>query len=71
MRNLLIQHDLVPLVINSNERARYISFLAEQDTPGLTRFIQATLEEERGRLQRFQNADEQQAGSDDSVFRKS
>ncbi|GAA0368602.1 Fic family protein [Bacillus horti] len=56
----LLQHDFPPIVIQSKERARYISFLAEYDVAGLSRYIESAIESEEERINRFQNASDQQ-----------
>lgn len=56
----LLQHDLPPIVIQSKERARYISFLAEYDVLGLGRYMELALEAEEERIRRFQNSADQQ-----------
>lgn len=55
----LLQHDLPPIVIQSKERARYISFLAEYDVLGLSRYMELALEAEEERIRRFQNSADQ------------
>lgn len=60
----LLQHDFVPMIINSKDKATYLRFLAEQDAAGFSQFIEAVLTEEQQRLQRFANKEQQQIPPD-------
>lgn len=59
MNYLLLQHNFVPLIINSKDKATYLRLLAAQDGTGLAQFIQNVLIEEQERLRRFQNKENQ------------
>lgn len=56
----LLQHGFAPLIINSKDKATYLRFLTEQDTNSFSHFIEAALQEEQQRLQRFANKEQQQ-----------
>lgn len=56
----LLQHGIAPLIINSQDKAAYLQFLAGQDVTGFSQFIESALIEEQKRLQRFENKEQQQ-----------
>ncbi len=60
----LLQHGFAPLIINSKEKATYLRYLSEQDVMGFRRFIESALTEEKQRLQRFVNKEQQQISPD-------
>lgn len=63
----LLENGFPPLIINKQDKATYLRFLAEQDASGFSQFIEATLAEEQQRLQRFANKEQQQISPDSEV----
>lgn len=49
----LLKHDLSFLVIEKEHKQEYIYFLAQQDTEGFTRFMEAGISNEKQRLRQF------------------
>jgi len=62
---LLMQNDLPPLVIDSKDRAEYISYLSEQNIKGFSQFIMKNIEQEQERIERFINSEKQKIQEDD------
>ncbi|WP_430534393.1 Fic family protein [Listeria rocourtiae] len=59
MNYALLENDFPPLTIRAEERAEYMSYLANQDTDAFLAFVQQKLEEESARAKRFQNSEDQ------------
>lgn len=60
MNYSLLQSDLPPVVISSQDRTTYIALLAQEDGAELSRFIQKESQTELDRIRRFQNQQAQQ-----------
>nr|WP_176449045.1 Fic family protein [Lentibacillus sp. CBA3610] len=50
---LLIKNAIAPLIIEKDEKERYIYFLATQETEGFTKFVEQKVETEQKRLDTF------------------
>lgn len=64
MNYSLLQNDFAPLVIDSKDRAEYITYLSEQNTKKLSSFIKKNIDLEQDRIERFINSEKQKIKND-------
>lgn len=64
MNYSLLQNEFAPLVIDSKDRAEYITYLSEQNTKKLSSFIKKNIDLEQDRIERFINSEKQKVKND-------
>lgn len=54
---LLLKNNIQPLIINKDDKYKYITFLAEQDGKGFTEYAKGVIQKERDRYLSFLNSE--------------
>ncbi|WP_373894822.1 hypothetical protein ACUL41_16910 [Virgibacillus natechei] len=53
MNYLLLKNDIAPLIIEKEEKERYVFFLSTQDLEGFSKYAEEKIEKERKRIHSF------------------